>query len=125
MGRILAFRFLPMSIEEYKKKKQMYKDLLAEHRKRTDDDHRYMYECDECNKADNFLHDWKDDYEHMEHQRVNHDLPYDEIFTYQAMHDLRKQFISEDKHYEISVLSMILDQWPLNKMDNICIFHYD
>lgn len=57
----------------------------------------------------------------VEHQRKNHDLPYQETFTYDEMVEGLKKYILEREWYEASVFVMILDNWS----GDICVFRYD
>lgn len=123
MGRILSYIFSTKTKEEYSQKRKRYKKLLADHRKEFSSDRYHANYCDECIQADRFLYCEENDHERLEHQRVNHSLPYSKIFTKEKMCRKRDEFLLAEKNYEVSVLAMILDEWPADA--KICIYRYD
>ena len=59
-----------------------------------------------------------------DHQSVHHDLPRDHVYTKENMEEDLKTYLSEGKYYEVSVLSLILNDWEHDKR-RFCHMIYD
>ncbi len=60
------------------------------------------------------------------HQKIGHDLPYQNVYTKEEMENDYEIFFINKQYYEASILSELLHYWEVCAFDiKYCLFFYD